>query len=105
MGLEYHIVQRDKKELLQAICDKCGLVIVTAGEGSWNEWGPKHSHYHEPYLVQEVFSFTKSWGYHSKKDETTHKVVLCEPCYDEVFKGVSIKTSRPGVSLDFEDLQ
>lgn len=93
MGLEFKIIQVERKELDKVTCDKCGNEIKKHGEGHWNEFGEPHSVYHEPHF-DEFFLLDKSWGYFSGKDTETHRAVLCEACYDEVFKGVNIQITN-----------
>lgn len=99
MGLEYKIVPSTRKELSGATCDKCGKRIKVDGPGLWNPFGEPYSVYHEPCLEEEVFVLENSWGYFSHKDTQHHSVVLCEGCYDIVFKDVKIKITeyKPGV--------
>jgi hypothetical protein len=93
MGLEFKIIQSERKELDKAICDRCGVEIKKLSEGHWNEYGEPHSVYHEPGF--DCFFFLEhSWGYFSNKDGQTHRAVLCEPCYDIVFKDVKIKVTN-----------
>lgn len=93
MGLEFKIINVEKKELDWVVCNRCGNEIKKQGEGHWNEFGEPYSNYFEP-LFDDFFVFEHSWGYSSKKDGETHKVVLCEPCYDIVFAEVKIEITN-----------
>ena len=93
MGLNYKIVTSERKELDAVSCDKCGIEIKKQGEGHWNEYGEPYSKYHEP-MFDSFFLLEHSWGFSSHKDGETHRAVLCESCYNEVFKDVKIKVTR-----------
>lgn len=93
MGLEFKIVTAEKKELDKVVCDRCSIEIKKEGQGHWNEFGEPHSVYHEP-SFDDFFMLNHSWGYSSKKDGEQHQAVLCEPCYDEVFKSVKIHVTH-----------
>lgn len=93
MGLEYKIINTERKELDKVTCDKCGKEVRKESEGQWNPFGEPHSVYHEP-SFDCFFMLDHSWGYSSKKDGQNHKAVLCEPCYDEVFAGVKIAVTE-----------
>ncbi len=93
MGLEFKIINTEKRELDKVVCDRCSIEIEKLTEGHWNQWGEPHSTYHEPVFIS-FFELSVAWGYDSRKDGEIHKAVLCEDCYDEVFKDVKIhKTS------------
>ena len=91
MGLEFKLIQSEKKELSGATCDRCNKKIEISGPGHWNDSGEPYSLYHEPYLKEECFILHTRWGYYSNKDMQEHTAVLCEACYDIVFKDVKIK--------------
>ena len=94
MGLNYHIVQSERKELSGATCDRCQKEITIDGPGHWNPFGKPYSIYHEPGLMESVFVLDQEWGYHSKKDLERHRAVICEACYDVIFKDVKIAISE-----------
>jgi hypothetical protein len=93
MGLEFKIIQSERRELARVTCDKCGVEIEKLREGGWNPFGEPYSLYHEP-LFKDYFLLDKSWGYFSHNDAKTHQAVLCEGCYNECFKGVSINITN-----------
>lgn len=93
MGIEFKIVQADRKQVDKVTCDKCGKNIPKTSEGGWNPCGEPHSVYHEP-SFEDFFFLDKSWGYSSGKDTETHRAVICESCYDEIFKGVNIQITN-----------
>jgi hypothetical protein len=93
MGLTHKVVASERKELDAVTCDKCGKEIKKLDAGHWNEFGVPHSNYFEPHF-DCFFLLEHSWGYSSSKDGQTHRAVLCEPCYDEVFKDVKIAVTR-----------
>lgn len=90
MGLEFKIITSERKELDKVVCDRCSREIRKDSEGQWNPLGEPYSIYHEPRFKEDYFELDHSWGYSSKKDGETHKAVLCEDCYDAVFKDVKI---------------
>lgn len=90
MGLTYKIVNSERKELDKVTCDRCGAEIEKVAEAGWNQFGNPYSIYHEP-SFGNFFLLNHTWGYGSDKDGVTHTAVLCEPCYDTVFKDVEIK--------------
>jgi hypothetical protein len=94
MGLEYKIIQSERKELDKVTCDRCGHVIEKESEGGWNPCGEPYSVYHEPHFREEYFVLDERWGYSSNKDGQTHKAVVCEPCYDIVFAEVKIQVTE-----------
>jgi hypothetical protein len=93
MGLEFKIVPSERRELARVTCDKCRQEIEKVHEGGWNEMGEPYSIYHEP-SFKDFFLLEKSWGYFSGKDTETHRLVLCEACYDEVFANVTIQITN-----------
>jgi hypothetical protein len=93
MGLEFKIIEAQKKELDRVVCDRCQKEIRKDSEGHWNEFGEPYTQYHEP-AFDDFFLLDHCWGYSSGKDGEHHKAVLCEPCYDEVFKHVKIQITR-----------
>ena len=93
MGLEYKIIPSERKELDKVICDRCSIELKKDTEGQWNQYGEPFSKYHEPHF-DCFFLLEHSWGYTSKKDGETHRAVLCESCYDEIFKDVKIQVTN-----------
>lgn len=96
MGLKYRIVESTRKEMYRMICDRCGKKSKLASKGQWNPYGKPYSCYHEPSFdgSPEFCIIRFDWGYFSKKDTETHEIVLCEPCYDILFKDVNIKITN-----------
>lgn len=90
MGMEYKIVNVERKLLNKVTCDRCGNEIEKLSDGGWNEFGEPYSNLFEPHF-QEFFLLAKSWGYDSKKDGDKHQAVVCEPCYDLIFKDVRLE--------------
>ena len=90
MGLTYKIENVERKLLDKVTCDRCGEEIPKISDGGWNPFGEPYSMYHEP-SFHDFFFLHTSWGYGSRKDGEIHEAVLCETCYDEVFKDVRIK--------------
>lgn len=89
MGLEFKTMPIERNLLDRVVCDRCGAEVVKESEGGWNEFGEPHSMFHEP-AFREFFLLRHTWGYSSRKDGETHEAVLCENCYDAVFKDVKI---------------
>src|SRR5271170_595110 len=88
VGLKYKMVKSTRKEVVEAVCDKCGK-RMKATKGHWNEHGTPNTNYFDPSFHEDFFELKTIWGYGSaRKDGETHTAVLCEPCYDEVFKDV-----------------
>lgn len=94
MGLIYKIVPSTRKELTEVVCDRCDKHILMDRPGQWNPFGEPHSFYHEPSPLEEVLSVNHVWGYASDKDGLRHEFILCESCYDLVFKDVKIKVTE-----------
>jgi hypothetical protein len=90
MGLEYKIEKIEQKILDRVVCDRCKKEVERISDGGWNQFGEPYSVFHPP-SFKDFFLLETSWGYFSSKDGDKHEAVLCEPCYDEVFKGVDIK--------------
>jgi|SRR5208337_460798 len=90
MGLKFKIENVERKLLDQVVCDRCDKEIEKVSEGGWNPFGEPHSVYHEP-AFKDFFLLRTSWGYYSGKDGETHEAVICEPCYDEIFKSVKLR--------------
>ena len=93
MGLSFKIVQSERKLLNEVACDRCGKAVQKQYEGGWNPYGEPYSEFHEP-TFDSFFLLEHSWGASSKKDGQKHEAVLCEDCYDLVFKDVRIKVTR-----------
>jgi hypothetical protein len=90
MGLKYKVIKSERKELSKVTCDHCDKNIKLS-KGRWNPMGKPHTMYHEPMAIEEdYFVLRSSWGYYSRKDYDVHEAVLCEACYDIVFKDVKI---------------
>lgn len=93
MGIEYEVVQADRKQVKGVTCDRCGRGIPKTGDGGWNQCGEPHSVYHEP-SFRDFFLLDKAWGYDSGKDTERHRAAICEGCYDEILKGVNVQITR-----------
>jgi hypothetical protein len=93
VGLEYKVENVERKLLDKVVCDRCDKEIKKVSDGQWNPFGPPHSLYHEP-SFEPYFLLQKNWGYHSRKDNQVHEAVVCEGCYDEIFKDVKIAVSE-----------
>lgn len=93
MGLQYKVVPSERKELDRVVCDRCDQVIKKHDKGHWNDFGEPYTCYHEPFF-DNFFEIKQTWGYSSGKDGEYHEAVLCEPCYDLVFKDVQIKVTN-----------
>jgi hypothetical protein len=93
MGLEYKIVESTRKELCGATCDSCGKNINVSGPEQWNTFGEPFSYYHALTLMDDCFVLDQPWGYNSRKDGEHHHAVICESCYDKIFKDVKISTT------------
>lgn len=94
MGLEYRIIPSERKEISRISCDRCEKEIKREMDGGWNEFGKPYSCYHEPWFQYNYAVIRNTWGYHSRKDETAHEIILCEDCYDIVFLSVRIKITE-----------
>jgi hypothetical protein len=90
MGLEFKIELVERKILDKVTCDLCGKNVEQLFKSGWNPYGEPFTVFHEPHF-NEYFHFKKTWGYTSRKDGQEHEIVLCEDCYDKVFKDVRIK--------------
>ena len=76
------------------ICDRCDKSIPVS-IGHWNQYGEPYSRYHKPVAEEEYVVIDHAWGYFSNgKDMSTHQSVLCESCYDALFKEVKIKITE-----------
>lgn len=93
MGLEFKVEKIERKILDRVICDRCGKEIEKVTEGGWNQFGEPMSKFHEP-SFNDFFLLEHSWGYSSRKDTQTHQAVVCEDCYDEIFKDVKITVTH-----------
>lgn len=93
MGLEYKVENVERKLLDRVACDRCDKEIEKVSDGQWNPFGEPHSRYHEP-CFKEYFLLRTGWGYFSRKDNQIHEAVICEDCYDEIFKGVKVKITH-----------
>jgi hypothetical protein len=92
MGLQFKNVQLESKLLDRVMCDRCLQDIEKESEGGWNQFGEPQSVFHPP-AFREFFLLRQTWGYSSRKDGEAHEAVLCEGCYDAVFKDVRIKVT------------
>ena len=90
MGLEFKIIQVERKVLDKVTCDCCGKEIRKDSEAHWNECGEPYTNFLEP-SFDDFFLLEKTWGYSSPQDGTSHQAVVCEDCYKKVFAGVKIK--------------
>lgn len=93
MGLKYKVVLSERKELDTVSCDRCTQPIKKIDTGHWNEYGELYTKYHGP-MFECFFELNQTWGYSSGKDGQHHSAILCEPCYDQVFKDVKIKVNN-----------
>lgn len=41
-------------------------------------------------LKEDVLEIVKTWGYFSRKDMQQHRLIICEPCYDNWISGFRI---------------
>ncbi len=41
-------------------------------------------------VVEDFLHIEKRWGYFSEKDGQTHKLIICENCYDELAKTLKL---------------
>jgi hypothetical protein len=89
MGITFKIVASERKLVDKIECDHCGKEIKKHSEGNWNPYGEPYSKFHKP-LFDDYFLLQHSWGYSSRKDLETHEAVICEDCYDVIFKNVKI---------------
>jgi ribosomal-protein-alanine N-acetyltransferase len=93
MGLEYKIIQSERKVLDRVICNCCGKEIRKESEAHWNECGEPFANFFEP-CFEDFFLLEKRWGYSSSQDGQTHRAVLCEDCYKKIFKDVKIEVTH-----------
>lgn len=89
MGLQFRVEKIDRKILDKVVCDRCGKEIKKETEGGWNQFGESMAVFHEP-SFEDFFLLEQSWGYFSRKDTQTHQAVICEDCYDVIFKDTNI---------------
>lgn len=94
MSLIHKMITAEVKVLDAVECDKCGKRIESCHDAHWNEFGTPYSNFFAPRFQEDFFVTKIQWGYRSNKDTEAHELVLCEPCYDEVFKGVKIKVTH-----------
>lgn len=87
MGFEYKIIQTERKILDRVTCDRCSIEIKKTSDAHWNEYGEPFTNFFEPHFAEFIVT-EHSFGYNSSKDGETHKTVLCEPCYDAVFREI-----------------
>ena len=64
----------------QIVCNCCGKRELLR-DANGNERVPK----------QEFVTVEKNWGYFSNKDGETHRVTVCEECYDKWTAGFAIE--------------
>lgn len=50
----------------------------------------KYFEFHNEIPIEDFVIITKAWGYFSKKDGETHKLCLCETCYDNILNQMVI---------------
>lgn len=94
MPLIYKVIPSERNELSEVICDRCDKRIQLA-PGHWNQFGTPYSFYHEPWADEEYVIIRHMFGFFSdQKDGSEHESVLCESCYDAVFKNVKIKVTE-----------
>lgn len=94
MAYEYKLETHKRKVLDKVTCDGCGFEFKKESEAHWNEYGRPHTNFFEPMFTPGWFELKHSWGYHSNKDSETHRAVICEPCYDKIFKDVKITVTN-----------
>jgi len=93
MGLEFKIIQSERKVLDKVTCDCCQKEIKKDGEAHWNGFGEPYSNFFKP-SFEDFFLLEKSWGYSSSQDGVHHKAVICEDCYKKIFANVRIQTTH-----------
>jgi hypothetical protein len=93
MGFQFKIEAVERKILDKVFCDSCGKEVKKISDGGWNKFGEPMTMYHEPGF-EDYFCLNCSWGYFSKKDGETHTAVICEACYDVIFKNVNMKVQE-----------
>ena len=93
MGLEFKIIQSERKVLDKVTCDCCGKEIRKVDEAHWNECGEPYTNFFEPGF-DDFFLLEKDWGYSSSQDGISHQAVLCEDCYRKVFADVKIQVTN-----------
>jgi hypothetical protein len=69
----------------KVICDCCQRELKKHHDESFNDYGVFF-----PACFEDYFVLNQSWGYYSGKDTERHEAIICEPCYDEIFKDVKI---------------
>lgn len=90
MSLEFKTIPIEHELLDRVKCDRCGKDVKKESEGGWNQWGEPHSMFHPP-AFRDFFLLKHTWGYSSRKDGERHEAVICEDCYDVIFKDVKVK--------------
>jgi len=76
----------------KVICDCCDKELEKLNDESFNSYGNFF-----PAWFREYFVLKTTWGYNSYKDMDTHEAVICESCYDRLFKDVKIRITGPYV--------
>lgn len=64
------------------ICNKCG----------------KKLHMENGVLMEDAVELVKAWGYFSNKDGETHRLCLCEHCYDRLIKDFVVPVEIRGTT-------
>ena len=87
MGLKFKLQPSSRKILDKVNCDKCGKSIKKIGNAGWNPFGKPHTIFHDSWFDEHVV-IEHTWGYGSYKDGCFYRIVLCEPCFDLIFKKI-----------------
>ncbi len=88
MGKVYKEIETTVEIVDKIICDHCGKELK--------------KHMEEPPWFQSHFHLKVSWGdYYSEFDQQQHEAIVCEPCYQEIFRDVKVRVGGMGAPETF----
>ncbi|MDF2820971.1 MAG: ribosomal-protein-alanine acetyltransferase [Clostridiales bacterium] len=70
---------KNAKVIDEILCNMCGQIVTSQKLGTENS--------------KDYISISKKWGYFSQKDGQTHRIDICEECYDKLVKQFAIPPS------------
>jgi hypothetical protein len=89
MGFVYKKIDAPQLKVVDKVsCDRCQKELKKEHEGGFNDYGIYFSDWFEGYYHLKV-----DWGYSSGKDTEHHEAVICEACYDEIFRDVKVRVT------------
>jgi len=90
MSIIYKAIPSERLVADKIICDRCGKELEKHMGESFNDHGTFFSAWFDDY-----FHLKQDWGFYSNKDQDHDEAIICEACYDEIFKGVKIQKNGP----------